>query len=95
MATKERSIASAPNSSSPSAISDGAERSYDAALEASRRRQARQWELRAASGLALLLADRGEVARARAILGETYGWFTEGFDAPDLKRAREILDDLA
>ncbi len=74
---------------------DGAERSYDAALEASRRRQARQWELRAASGLALLLAGRGEVARARAILGETYGWFAEGFDAPDLKQAREILDDLA
>jgi hypothetical protein len=24
-----------------------------------------------------------------------YGWFTEGFDAPDLKEAKALLDELA
>ena len=74
---------------------DGAERSYRAALDASRRRQAKQWELRAATGLAHLLADRGEAAEAQALLGDVYGWFTEGFDTPDLQAARELLDELA
>ncbi len=73
---------------------DGAERSYRAALDASRRRQAKQCELRAATGLAHLLSNRGEASEARALLGDVYGWFTEGFDTPDLKAAREILDHL-
>ena len=74
---------------------DGAERSYRAALDASRRRQAKQWELRAATGLARLLADRGDAPEARSLLSDVYGWFTEGFDTPDLRAARELLDDLA
>lgn len=74
---------------------DGAEQSYRAALDASRRRQAKQWELRAATGLARLLADRGDAPEARALLGDVYGWFTEGFDTPDLRAARELLDELA
>jgi hypothetical protein len=24
-----------------------------------------------------------------------YGWFTEGFDTPDLKEAKTVLDELA
>ena len=24
-----------------------------------------------------------------------YGWFTEGFDTPDLKEAKALLDELA
>jgi class 3 adenylate cyclase/tetratricopeptide (TPR) repeat protein len=74
---------------------EGAERSYRAALDAARRRQAKQWELRAATGLARLLADRGDAPEARSLLGDVYGWFTEGFDTPDLKAARELLDELA
>ena len=27
--------------------------------------------------------------------GPVYGWFTEGFDTPDLKQAKALLDELA
>ena len=29
------------------------------------------------------------------MLGEIYGWFTEGFDTPDLKDAKALLDALS
>jgi len=28
------------------------------------------------------------------MLGEIYGWFTEGFDTGDLKDAKALLDEL-
>jgi hypothetical protein len=28
------------------------------------------------------------------MLVEIYSWFTEGFDTPDLKEARELLDAI-
>ena len=28
------------------------------------------------------------------LLAPIYGWFTEGFDTPDLKGAKELLDEL-
>ena len=27
------------------------------------------------------------------MLADIYGWFTEGFDAPDLKEAKALLDE--
>ena len=32
--------------------------------------------------------------KARAMLGEIYNWFTEGFDTADLKDAKALLDQL-
>jgi predicted ATPase len=32
---------------------------------------------------------------ARELLAPVYGWFTEGFDTPDLKQAKALLDELA
>jgi hypothetical protein len=29
------------------------------------------------------------------MLGEVYGWFTEGFDTADLKDAKALLDALS
>jgi hypothetical protein len=29
------------------------------------------------------------------MLAETYNWFTEGFDTPDLKDAKALLDELS
>ena len=29
------------------------------------------------------------------MLAEIYGWFTEGFEAADLKDAKALLDELA
>jgi predicted ATPase len=32
--------------------------------------------------------------RARDLLAPVYGWFTEGFDTPDLRKAKALLDEL-
>ena len=32
--------------------------------------------------------------KARAMLADIYGWFTEGFDTPYLKNAKALLDEL-
>ena len=45
--------------------------------------------------LARLRRDQGRHAEARDILGPVYGWFTEGFDTPDLKEAKSLLDELS
>ena len=56
--------------------------------------EAKLWELRAAVSLARLRRDQGRRAEARDLLAPVYGWFTEGFDTPDLKEAKALLDDL-
>ena len=38
--------------------------------------------------------DRGRVKEARELLNPAYDWFTEGFDTPDLKEAKALLDEL-
>jgi predicted ATPase len=55
---------------------------------------AKSWELRAATSLARLWRDQGNRARARDLLAPVYGWFTEGFDTPDLKNAKALLDQM-
>jgi hypothetical protein len=60
-----------------------------------RRQGARLLELRAATTLARVLADRNERHKAVDLLAPTYGWFTEGFDTGDLREARALLDELA
>jgi tetratricopeptide (TPR) repeat protein len=55
---------------------------------------AKAWELRTTMSLARLLRDSGRRDEARATLAEIYNWFTEGFDTPDLKDAKLLLDDL-
>jgi predicted ATPase len=51
-------------------------------------------ELRASAALARLWAERGELKKAFDVLAPIYDWFTEGFDTPDLHRARTLLDEL-
>jgi adenylate cyclase len=71
-----------------------AESCFRRAVEISRQQQAKSFELRAAVSLARLLRQQGKGEEARTILKEIYGWFTEGFDSPDLKHARVLLDEL-
>jgi predicted ATPase len=71
-----------------------AENSYRQAIEIARHQQAKWWELRATVSLARLLAKCGRRDEARAMLSETYNWFTEGFDTADLKEAKALLDQL-
>jgi predicted ATPase len=52
-------------------------------------------ELRAAMSMARLCRVQGKRDEARDLLALVYGWFTEGFEALDLKEAELLLDDLA
>ena len=74
--------------------SEAAEELYYRALSISREQGAKLWELRATVSLARLRRDQGRCTEARDLLAPVYGWFTEGFDTPDLKEAKALLDDL-
>jgi predicted ATPase len=75
--------------------SEAAEDLYRQALRIAEEQAAKLWELRAAASLARLRRDQGREAEARDLLAPAYGWFTEGFDTPDLKEAKALLDQLA
>jgi predicted ATPase len=72
-----------------------AEQYFTNALAIARKQQAKSWELRAAMSLARLWRDQGKVREARELLAPVYGWFTEGFDARDLREAKALLEELA
>ena len=50
--------------------------------------------LRVATGYARWLAGSGWTAEARALLAPLYATFSEGFDTPYLRAARELLETL-
>jgi predicted ATPase len=64
------------------------------ALEIARQQKAKSLELRAARDLAQVMAERGERQQAADLLSPVYRGFTEGFDTPDLKEAKALLDQL-
>ena len=70
------------------------EASYQQALSVSRERGARALELRAATSLARFWSEHGKREEAAELLSPVYGWFTEGFDTPDLLEAKNLLDAL-
>ena len=71
-----------------------AETCFQQALTVARHQQAKSWELRAAMSLSRLW-QQGNWARAYDLLAPIYGWFTEGFDTPDLQDAKALLEELA
>jgi predicted ATPase len=71
-----------------------AEELYRKALSVAREQEARLWELRAAVSLARLRRDEGCRGEARDLLAPIYGWFTEGFNTPDLREAKALLEGL-
>jgi predicted ATPase len=73
---------------------EAAEQLYCEALRIAEEQEAKLWELRAAVNIARLRRDQARHAEARDVLAPVYGWFTEGFDTPDLKEARALLDEL-
>jgi predicted ATPase len=70
------------------------ERSFRTSLAVAHEQGTRGFELRAAISLARLLSKRERGDEARDLLAPLYGWFTEGFDTPDLKEAKALLDAL-
>jgi tetratricopeptide (TPR) repeat protein len=73
---------------------DGAEADFREAIKLAQNIGAKAWELRAAMSLARMLKKRGHLAEAHDLLVPLYSSFTEGFDTPDLKDAKVLLDDL-
>jgi predicted ATPase len=71
-----------------------AEAYFERALAIARQQQAKSFELRAAMSLARLWRGQGKQDAARSLLGPLHGWFTEGFDTPDLREAKALLDEL-
>jgi predicted ATPase len=65
------------------------------AVEVARAQGAKSWELGAAISLAEVWIERSELRQARDLLNPIHGWFSEGFDTPDLKRAKALLNVLA
>lgn len=73
---------------------EAAEKLYRRALGVAVEQEAKLWELHAVVSLARLRRDQGRRAEAHDLLAPVYGWFTEGFDTPDLKEAKELLEGL-
>jgi class 3 adenylate cyclase/predicted ATPase len=71
-----------------------AEGCFEKALEVARSQSVKSLELRAAMSLSRLWQRQGKRHEARKLLGEIYGWFTEGFDTADLQEARTLLEEL-
>ena len=69
--------------------------SFLKAIEVAQSQKAKSWELRAATNLARLWWSQGKSSEARDLLAPVYDWFTEGFDTPDLKQAKALLDELS
>ncbi|MDA0282929.1 MAG: hypothetical protein O3B86_06200 [Planctomycetota bacterium] len=68
---------------------------FERALEIARQQKAMSWELRAAISLAQILQSNGQTSQAYDSLNTAYAGFTEGFDTPDLIKAKYLLEVLA
>ncbi|MER8388773.1 AAA family ATPase [Mesorhizobium sp. M1428] len=71
-----------------------AEIEFCRAVEIARAQKAKSWELRAATSLARLHAERGHSAQALEVLSLVQSWFAEDFDTADLRAARTLLHTL-
>ncbi len=80
----------------PRSPQSDSERTTEAFFEKARRvssdQGAKSLELRAAISLARLWMKQGKIPEAKRILGETHGWFREGFELNDLQEAKALLD---
>jgi DNA-binding SARP family transcriptional activator/predicted ATPase len=72
-----------------------AEACFQRALDVARQQGAKSWQLRAVMSLSRLWQTLGKQEQARHLLAETYGWFTEGFDGPDFRDAKSLLEELS
>jgi predicted ATPase len=79
---------------SPEPDAAKAQAHFERAIAIARMQKAKSWELRAATSLARLWRDHGKRQQARDLLAPLYGWFTEGFDTADLKKAKALLEEL-
>jgi serine/threonine protein kinase/predicted ATPase len=72
-----------------------AEACFHEAIAIARQQQAKSLELRALMSLTRLYQRQNCHAEARPLLAECYEWFTEGFDTPDLREAKSLLEQVS
>ena len=72
-----------------------AEENYLKSLDVARRQHAKSLELRSTVSLCRLWQLQGKTIEPKALLSEIYGWFTQGFDMPDLIAAQQLLGELS
>jgi DNA-binding winged helix-turn-helix (wHTH) protein/predicted ATPase len=72
-----------------------AEACFRQAIQTARSQKARFLELRATVSICRHWQKLGTQKEAKRKLAKIYGWFTEGFDTPDLKEAKTLLDQLS
>ena len=81
-------------SNEDNAMSNQAESYFQDALKIARQQGAKSWELRAALSLSELWQTQNRGQEAYALLEPIYTWFAEGLDTKDLRRARNLLEEL-
>jgi predicted ATPase len=74
---------------------DSAEACFRQALAVARRQGAKSLELRAATSLARLSRMRGQSEEGRLLLVSIHDWFTEGWETPDLREAKTLVEKVA
>jgi DNA-binding winged helix-turn-helix (wHTH) protein/predicted ATPase len=72
-----------------------AKEEFESAREIARQQEAKSLELRAVMSLCRCYEEQGRLKSVRPLLAESYDWFTEGFDTPDLQAARSLLQRTA
>jgi class 3 adenylate cyclase/predicted ATPase len=77
------------------AVYDESETYFLQAIEVAQQQNAKSLELRAAVSLSRLWQRQGKKADAFGLLSKIYNWFEEGFDTPDLKAAKVLLEELS
>ncbi len=74
---------------------ENVEAAYKRALEIAGDQESRLLQLRAATSLGQHWCDQGKATEAREMLSPHFAWFTEGFDTPDLKAAKSLLNTIS
>jgi len=72
-----------------------AEGCLEKAIEVAHLQNAMSWKLRAVIDLAKLYRGQGRLQVVQKELMETYSWFSEGFDTPDLIQAKILLEEIS
>jgi class 3 adenylate cyclase/predicted ATPase len=77
------------------AVYDESETCFLQAIKLAQQKNAKSLELRAVVSLSRLWQRKGRRADAFELLSKIYNWFEEGFDTPDLKAAKTLLEELS
>jgi predicted ATPase len=63
-------------------------------MEIAKRQRAKSLELRSTLSLSRLYKKQGKSEIARGILREIYDWFSEGYNTPNLRDAKSLLNEM-